>query len=322
MASFSNRYGIMKDRLQKFLFEHAAIRGEFVNLTETWEQVQANHTYPPAVANLLGEMLSAAVLLASNIKFNGTLIMQIQGDGPVSLLVAECDSGMHIRATAKLVEDAVIPDDATLRQLVHAHGRGRFVMTLDMYDKVPGQLPWQGIVSLEGENLAEVIENYMRQSEQLSTCIRLAANHTVSRGLLLQKLPEKTGEDGLSQKTEEETRAWEHLVALSSTLNREEMLNTDIDTLRHRLFWEENILLFDPMKPVFSCSCSRQKVGDMFRMLGETEIRAALEEQDGNLTVNCDFCGQTHRFDRIDITRIFAEDARAHPAAGPENATH
>ncbi|MDL2284002.1 Hsp33 family molecular chaperone HslO [Oxalobacter sp. OttesenSCG-928-P03] len=312
----------MKDRLQKFLFEHAAVRGEFVDLTEAWEQVQANHAYPPAVTNLLGEMLSAAVLLASNIKFNGTLIMQIQGSGPVSLLVVECDSSLNIRATAKLAENAVIADDATLRQLVHVNGRGRFVITLDMNDKVPGQLPYQGIVSLEGDSLAEVIENYMQQSEQLSTCIWLAADHNVSRGLLLQKLPEKTGEDGLSQKTEEEARVWDHLVAISSTLNREEMLSTDIDTLQHRLFWEEDILSFEPQQPVFACSCSSQKVMDMFRMLGETEVSAALEEQDGNLAVNCDFCGKAYRFDKVDIAQIFAEDTGTSPAAGSKNAMH
>lgn len=312
----------MKDRLQKFLFEHAAVRGEFVDLTDAWEQVQENHAYPPAVTSLLGEMLSAAVLLASNIKFNGSLIMQIQGDGPVRLLVAECNSRLQIRATAKLAEDAVIADEATLRELVHAHGRGRFVITLDMNDKVPGQLPYQGIVSLEGATLAEVIENYMQQSEQLSTCIWLAANDSVSRGLLLQKLPEKTGEDGLSQKTEEEERVWDHLVALSSTLNRNEMLGTDIDTLQHRLFWEEDILSFEPQQPVFSCSCSRQKVSDMFRMLGKAEVCEALEEQKGKLTVNCDFCGKGYDFDSVDVAQVFADDTGANPATGPKNAMH
>lgn len=313
---------MMKDRLQKFLFEHAAVRGELVELTDAWKQVQANHAYPPVITNLLGEMLAAAVLLASNIKFNGSLIMQIKGDGPVSLLVAECDSSLQIRATAKLVEDAVISDNATLRQLVHANGRGRFVITLDMNDKLPGQLPYQGIVSLEGDSLSEVIENYMLQSEQLSTRIWLTADHSVSRGMLLQKLPEKTGEDGLSHKTEEEEQVWEHLVALSSTLNREEMLSTDIDTLQHRLFWEETILSFEPQKPVFSCRCSRQKVTDMLCMLGKSEVQEALEEQNGNLTVNCDFCGKAYIFDTVDITQIFAEDTSLNPTTGHKSALH
>lgn len=312
----------MKDRLQKFLFEHAAIRGEWVDLTKAWKQVQANHAYPPPVTHLLGEMLSAAVLLASNIKFSGSLIMQIQGDGPVRLLVAECDSGLNIRATAKLADDAVIADDATFHDLVYANGQSRFVITLDMNDKAPGQLPYQGIVSLDGESLAEVIENYMQQSEQLNTCIRLAADSTVSRGLLLQKLPEKTGEDGLSRKTEEETSIWEHLVALSSTLKREEMLSTDIDTLHHRLFWEEDIQFFEPQQPVFYCSCSRQKVEDTLRMLGKTEVDAALEEQEGNLAVRCDFCGKAFHFDKVDITQIFAENTTTNLSANTLNPTH
>ncbi len=297
----------MKDRLQKFLFEQASVRGELVDLSEAWKQVQANHDYPPAVINLLGEMLSAAILLASNIKFNGSLIMQIQGDGPVVLLVAECDSNLHVRATAKLAEGAVIAPNATFRDLIHARGRGRFVITLDMSEKVPGQLPYQGIVSLEGESIAEIIENYMLQSEQLSTCIKLAANKDVCRGLLLQKLPEKTGEDGLSKQSESETLKWEHLIALSATLKKEEMLSTDIDTLQHRLFWEEDILSFEPQHPVFSCTCSREKVNDMLRMLGEQEVNSALNEAGSTLTVNCDFCGQAYHFDAIDIAKIFTE---------------
>ncbi len=312
----------MKDRLQKFLFEHASVRGELVDLTEAWKQIQANHDYPSAVINLLGEMVSAAILLASNIKFNGSLIMQIQGDGPVILLVAECDSNLHIRATAKLAEGAVIAENATLQELVHAKGRGRFVITLDMNEKIPGQLPYQGIVSLEGENIAEVIENYMLQSEQLNTCIKLAANETVCRGLLLQKLPEKTGEDGLSKQSDSETQMWEHLVALSSTLKKEEMLNTDIDILKHRLFWEEDILSFEPRHPVFSCTCSREKVDDMLRMLGENEVNHALNEVDSSLTVNCDFCGQAYHFDKIDIAKIFSVTVHENSMSPSSNNIH
>lgn len=308
----------MKDRLQKFLFENASVRGELVDLKSAWKQVQENHHYPPAVTNLLGEMLSAAILLSSNIKFNGSLIMQIQGDGPVVLLVAECNSNLQIRATAKLADNAVIADNATLRELVHVHGRGRFVITLDINDKVPGQLPYQGIVSLEGNSIAEVIENYMQQSEQLSTCIKLAANESVCRGMLLQKLPEKTAEDGISHKTETETEIWEHLVALASTLHKEEMLAADIETLRHRLFWEQNIVVFEPLHPVFSCTCSRQKVNDMLRMLGEQEVNSSFDENNTSLTVNCDFCGQSYQFDKIDVAEIFAEKTLANSAESSE----
>ena len=157
----------MTDQLQKFLFQQAAVRGEFVEIGKAWSQIQSNHHYPTSVTRLLGEMIGAAVLLCGNIKFNGALILQIQGDGPVRLLVVECDSALHIRATAKLDSEAVIGDDATFTDLINAHGKGRFVITLDPHDKVPGQQPYQGIVSLEGDTISQVIENYMKQSEQL-----------------------------------------------------------------------------------------------------------------------------------------------------------
>lgn len=302
----------MSDRLQKFLFEQTAVRGALIDLKFAWEAVQKNHQYPIAVTKLLGEMLSAAILLAGNIKFNGSLIMQIQGDGPVKLLVAECDSEMNIRATAKLDENVTISETATLHDLVYAHGKGRFVITLDMSDKVPGQPPYQGIVSLEGNTLSEIIENYMAQSEQLHTKIWLAANESVSRGLLLQKLPEKTGEDGLSSQSEEEQEKWEHLLALSATLKPEEMLTTDIDTLSYRLFWNEPLLTFEPIVPTFSCRCSRQKVSDMLKMLGESEVNEALASQNGTLVVNCDFCGKAYTFDAVDIGELFALQLKPH----------
>lgn len=161
----------MNDRLQKFLFQHAAVRGEFVELSKSWSQMQSHHHYPLPVTRLLGEMIGAAILLSGNIKFNGSLVMQIQGNGPVRLLVVECDSAMKIRATAKLDETAVIHGNETFTDLINAHGKGRFVITLDPHEKNPGQRPYQGIVSLEGDSIAQVIENYMKQSEQLDTHI-------------------------------------------------------------------------------------------------------------------------------------------------------
>lgn len=309
-------YGIfrMNDRLQKFLFQHAAVRGEFVELSKSWSQMQSHHHYPLPVTRLLGEMIGAAILLSGNIKFNGSLVMQIQGNGPVRLLVVECDSAMKIRATAKLDETAVIHGNETFTDLINAHGKGRFVITLDPHEKNPGQRPYQGIVSLEGDSIAQVIENYMKQSEQLDTRIWLAADTRVIRGLLLQKMPSPTGPDGLSEKNEEEEKAWEHVLALASTLQNEEMLNTDIDTLRHRLFWEEDLFAFDPIHPAFSCSCSREKVGNMLKMLGKHEVEEALKEQ-GKLAINCDFCGQTYTFDPVDCAQLFTENPSGKPSS-------
>jgi molecular chaperone Hsp33 len=304
------------DKLQKFIFEQAAVRGEFVELTETWQQVQARRAFPPAVRNVLGEMMAATALLSANLKFNGTIIMQIHGDGPLRLLVVECDAELHMRATAKLAPDIAIPSDTTLRQLVNAHGHGRFAITLDPKDKLPGQQPYQGIVPLDGEDVAAIIENYMLRSEQLDTKLWLAADDNVARGMLLQKLPIEGGAE-VSEEVALET--WNRAVALSSTLNKEELLHTDTATLMHRLFWEETIRVFDPQEPKFNCTCNRDKVGNMLKMLGREEIDSALAEL-GKLAINCDFCGQHYEFDSVDCARLFTADTST-DAAQPASPT-
>jgi len=179
----------MNDNLQKFMIEDAGVRGELVELSDTWQQVLTRHNYPPAVKVILGELYAASILLSANLKFDGTMIMQIYGDGPIKLMVVECDSALRMRATAKLADHAVIADDANLHDLIHAHGEGRFIITLDPNDKQPGQQAYQGIVPLEGDSISTVIENYMLRSEQLDTKIWLAADDKVARGMLLQKLP-------------------------------------------------------------------------------------------------------------------------------------
>ncbi|HEY8100990.1 MAG TPA: Hsp33 family molecular chaperone HslO [Burkholderiaceae bacterium] len=292
----------MADTLQKFMFENTAVRGELVELSETWLQIQTRKDYPKAVKILLGEMLSAAALLSANLKFNGALIMQIHGDGPVRLLVVECDSGLQLRATAKLAPDAIIDDDATLPQLVNVNGQGRFVITLDPKDKLPGQQPYQGIVPLDGDSAASVIENYMLRSEQLDTKLWLAADDNVARGLLLQKLP---NEGGIDVPLDDELEAWNRSVALASTLGKEELLSTDISTVMRRLFWEETIRIFDPKHPHFHCGCTREKVGNMLKMLGQAEIDSALAEMD-SLAIDCEFCGQHYDFDKVDCAQLFA----------------
>ena len=302
------------DSLQRFMFENAAVRGELVEISEAWKQIQARNDYPPAVSRLLGEMLSAAALLSASLKFNGMLIMQMHGDGPVRLLVIECDSELNVRATAKLASGAVVADDAALRELVNLHGQGRFVITLDPKDKLPGQQPYQGIVPLDGDSVSVVIENYMMRSEQLDTRLWLAANAEVSRGLLLQKLPREGGVDA----PVDDAESWNHTVMLASTLREDEMLSTDIQTLLRRLFWEESIRVFEPRHPQFRCNCNREKVGNMLRMLGKDEVDNALAEL-GQLAINCDFCGQGYAFDAVDCAQLFAADTSGdatQPASG------
>jgi molecular chaperone Hsp33 len=292
------------DTLQRFIFENAAVRGELVEISDTWQQVQSRKDYPAPVRTLLGEMLAAAALLSANLKFNGMLIMQMHGDGPVKLLVVECDSDLRLRATAKLAADAVIPDGAHLTQLVNAHGHGRFVITLDPTEKLPGQQPYQGIVPLDGESVAGVIENYMMRSEQLDTKLWVAADQQVARGLLLQKLPK---DGGIDAPIDDDAESWNRTVMLGSTLRDEELLTTDIGTLMRRLFWEETIRVFEPRHPSFHCSCTREKVGNMLKMLGKEEIDSALTDL-GKLSINCDFCGQHYEFDKVDCTQLFAAE--------------
>lgn len=294
----------MTDKLQRFIFENAAVRGELVELPDTWREVQARHDYPPAVRKLLGEMLSAAALLSANLKFDGMIVMQMHGDGPVKLLVVECDSDLHLRATAKLASGAIIPDQATLTDLVNLHGHGRFVITLDPKNKIPGQQPYQGIVPLTGDSVATVIEHYMLRSEQLDTKLWLAANDHMSRGLLLQKLPK---EGGTGAAVVDDLETWNHAVTLASTLNTEELLSADVETLLRRLFWQESIRVFEPRHPRFQCSCTREKVGNMLLMLGQDEVESALKDL-GSLSINCDFCGQHYEFDAVDCAQLFATD--------------
>ncbi len=294
------------DTLQKFMFDGAPVRGELVELSATWQQVQSRRDYPAAVNTLLGEMLAAAALLSANLKFNGAIVMQIHGDGPVRLLVVECDADLQMRATAKFDSDTIISEAALLPDLVNLHGNGRFVITLDPKDKLPGQQAYQGVVPLDGDSIASVIEHYMMRSEQLDTRLWLAADRSVSRGLLLQKLPTSGGTDA---PIDDDLATWDRTVMLASTLKNAELLDTDIDTLMRRLFWEETIRVFDPKHPSFRCTCSRERVSNMLKMLGQPEVESVLDEL-GHVAIDCEFCGQHYEFDKIDCAQLFiAPDA-------------
>ena len=307
----------MSDTLQRFMFDSSPVRGELVEIADAWQQIQARRIYPAPVATMLGEMMAAAALLSANLKFNGAIIMQIHGDGPVQLLVVECDSSLQMRATAKLAADAAIADDASLHDLVNLHGHGRFAITLDPADKLPGQQAYQGIVSLDGDSVATVIENYMLRSEQLDTRLWLAADNKVARGLLLQKLPHEGG----TPSPQADNERWDHVVMLASTLGQQEMLGTDIMTLLNRLYWEEQVRIFEPRHPSFHCGCSREKVGNMLKMLGREEIDSALADL-GKLDIDCDFCGQTYAFDAVDCAQLFTTDTLADAVQQPGKQQH
>ena len=277
------------DTIQRFLFEHAPVRGEIVHLDATWRAVLERHDYPPAVRALLGEMMAAAALLTATLKFGGTLIMQIQGQGPVKLLVVECTSDHHMRATAKW---SPVPDTGTLVELV---GNGKFAITLDPGQGRPG---YQGVVALAGATVAAALEQYMLRSEQIETRLWLTAQSDRAAGLLLQKLPGRETVDA---------DAWQRATTLATSLTPRELAMHDARELLRRLYSAENIRIFKPRPVAFRCSCSRERVASMLRMLGRDEVDSVVAER-GEVEVNCEFCNQRYRFDGTAAAAVFSVD--------------
>ncbi len=284
------------DFLQRFLFENAPIRGEIVRLESSWHTVMERHDYPPVLRDIMGELIAAAVLLAATLKLQGSLVLQIQGRGAVRLLVVECTGDLQLRATAKWTGEL---SHGTLPELV---GEGRFVITLDPKD---GQQAYQGIVALEGNSVAEILQNYMTRSEQLETRLWLAADGKRAAGMLLQKLPGQP---------EHDADDWQRATHLGGTVRREELLGLSAQELIHRLFHEEDIRLFREQPVAFNCSCSRESVAQMLKMLGREEVESILAEH-GTVEIHCEFCNHRYEFDSVDAAQLFTA---AVPAAGSE----
>jgi molecular chaperone Hsp33 len=305
----------MSDALYKFLLdgedpERSPVRGEIVSLDSTWRQMCQLHDYPEPVMRTLGELVAASALLTANLKFSGALVMQIHGDGPVPLLVVECNADMTMRATATIVEGAKIGIDASFAELVNTGGKGRFAITLDPKDRTQGQQPYQGIVPLEGASVAQVLGNYMLRSEQLDTQLWLAADDSRATGMLLQRLPLPGGTEyqspsAVAIEIESALDTWQRGLAFANTLERSELLGTDPETLMRRLFWEETLRIFEPMRCSFLCTCSRERVATMLVTLGQEEVNETLAEE-GIVHVNCDFCNRSYDFDHVDCAQLFA----------------
>lgn len=319
--------------LHKFIFDGLPVRGQLVRLTDAWQELLARRAantetgaYPEPVVGVLGQMTAAAVLMQGNIKFDGTLVMQIFGDGPLKLAVAEVQSDLRLRATATLA--APVAPDAGLAGLVNARGGGRCAITLDPRHRQPGQQPYQGVVPLADAagvplaSVAAMLEHYMRQSEQLDTTVVLAADEKTAAGLLLQRLPVQ-GERNLSQSQVAREDAadapeddFRRLSLLARSLQADELLGLDADTVLRRLFWDEPLLRFEPARgaagPRFACACSRERVAAMLGGLGRPEVEGILREQ-GRVEVGCDFCGRQERFDAVDVARLFTPAAQQAP---------
>lgn len=317
-------------QLHKFLFDGLPVRGMLVQLTDVWQEVLKRRAanvetgpYAQPVRHLLGEMTAAAVLMQSNIKFNGALVMQIFGDGPLKLAVVEVNPNLSLRATAKVVGD--LGDASTLPEMVNVHNEGRCAITLDPLNKMPGQQAYQGVVPLfddqrnKLDKFSDVLQHYMLQSEQLDTTLVLAANDTTAAGLLIQRLPVK-GEGNLAAKAtlEDEDEIgrnedYNRISILASSLTADELLGLDVETILRRLFWEEKLVRFEPLSPSFSCSCSRERVSNMIRSLGTEEVESILAER-GEVEVGCDFCGEQYRYDAVDAAQIFTGTPTPPPA--------
>lgn len=296
----------MTDQLKKYLLPDRSTRVQAVRLSESWQTGLSHQHLPECVRTLLGELVAAATLLAANIKFDGSLVLQLQGDGPVALLVVECTSDLAVRATATLREGHDIPADGTLQSLLNLNGEGRFVVVLDPNRNKTKMQPYQGIVPLEGSTVAQVLELYMKSSEQLDTRLWLAANDHHCAGLLLQRLPGQGGTTQDATDTRSPEATWEEVSHLFHTVETPELLDTDTDTLIHRLLWEEDLIAFDPQQVRWHCPCNQQRVADMLRMLGQDEVESILAEQD-TIKVSCNFCGKPYEFDAVDCASLFID---------------
>ncbi|PPC90916.1 MAG: Hsp33 family molecular chaperone HslO [Methylotenera sp.] len=297
----------LPDTLQRFVFENTPIRGNLVNLTSTLQLALNKQHLPAGLKRALGELMAASALLTATLKMSGSLVLQIQSKGALKLLVVECNSEFGIRATAKWKGE--VSDEQNLFDLI-AHGQ--FMITLDPKD---GRQAYQGIVPLEGDSISTILENYMLRSEQIDTRIWLHCDGNSAAGMLLQKLPETMNQITQTEDlSSQDLDAWNRIGHLAGTITDDELLNLPTEILLKRLFHEENVRLFEASNTKFYCSCSRESVSGMLRMLGNEEITSIIEEQ-GKIEVNCDFCNAHYSFDKVDATQLMVTEVATKPSA-------
>jgi molecular chaperone Hsp33 len=286
-----------RDSLHRFLFERYPIRGHLVHLDATWLALLEHREYAANIRDTLGEAVAASVLLAATLKFEGTLSLQLQGDGPMHLMLAQCSSSLGVRAVARCREET----DA--RDLPSLSGEGRLTVTLENDDL---SQRYQGIVPLAGPRLAKCLEGYFETSEQLPTRLWLHADEHGASGMLLQRVPEvnsaRAGE--LVTDPAEIEDAWRRVQLIGDTVQPDELQDLSDRELLHRLFNEDGIRLFQSNPVFFRCRCSRDRVSSMLQSLGESEIRSVLAER-GQVEVRCDFCNRAYQFDSIDVEGLF-----------------
>ncbi len=300
----------MRDRdcLHRFMFEGYPIRGQLVHLDASWRALIEHREYPRAIRDTLGEAVAASLLLAGTIKFDGVLSLQLQGEGPVQLLLAQCTSGLGVRGLARYREPATAVADASgVAALV---GHGNLTVTLETDDMTRR---YQGIVPITGERLAESLRIYFENSEQLPTRLWLHADALGASGMLLQRLPSEGGERGVDAAAADAAAiddAWRRVQLIGETLTPEELVTLADTEILHRLFNEDDLRLYEPAPVYFRCRCSRERGGGMLQGLGEAETRSVLAER-GEVEVRCDFCNRAYVFDAVDVAQLFKVSAAA-----------
>jgi molecular chaperone Hsp33 len=292
------RLTVDADRVRRFVLDRYPIRGHATRVSDAWAALREHQDYPPAVQQLLGEAMSAVVLLAATLKFDGTLTLQLQGKGLVNLLVAQCTNDFRIRGMAR---HDPIGGEAGFRSLT---GEGQIVVTVEATDRASS---YQGVVPITGNSLAESLEAYFRQSEQIPTRVLLASSAGVVAGMLVQRLPNTGGHQAPMDEVAVET-AWSKAEDAMSTLTRTELLEDDFEQRLVRMFGDDEVRVFAGHDIVFECRCSRERVASVLRSLGAEEVRSVIADQ-GTCTVTCEFCQKPYKFDAIDVEQLFTEAA-------------
>jgi molecular chaperone Hsp33 len=296
--------------VRRFIVENEPVRGYWVNLEAAWQELRAHQQYPPAVRELLGEAVSAAVLLAATLKFEGTLTFQLEGDGAVRLLVAQCTNDFRVRAVARVENEAEFASGAAVlggpegfRRLVGSNGR--VIVTVEAAER---DMRYQGIVPLNGASLAQCLETYFASSEQLPTQVRLASDEKRSMGMLVQRLPGAGGVEAEEDSTA--AAAWADAQRSISAVTTGELLRLSLTDLLQQRFSAQDVRVFSGAPVAFECRCSLDRVEGLLRSLGIDEVRDVIREQ-GAVSVTCEFCHRPYRFDAVDIERLFADVSSA-----------
>jgi molecular chaperone Hsp33 len=290
------------DLLHRFLFDDCDIRGEIVTLGDSYREVLSHNPQVPAIRRLLGEFLAAVGLLSSTLKFDGKIILQARGDGPLSTIMAECNHHHDLRGIVRTNPDARLSDElannGSLQQLL---GNGILVITIEPQrsENFGGTLErHQGIVPMDAENLAGCLEHYFYQSEQLSTRLWFAANSDIATGFLIQALPHQ-----LITNEEDNQDKWETIIALADTIKAEELLELEHSTVLYRLFNEQPLRLYEPKALRFACSCSRERSANALLAIGNEEVESLLIEK-GSIDIDCQFCNQHYHFSADEVRKL------------------